>query len=228
MPSHYLNQCWLITARPCVCSQACNWTLVWTYCKVAPSSVGIQCENVFIMHVGLDRMTTFMNSLSCVEIVVLWFKVYRNLLHWVQLTIASTSFDNGLTPKRQQVSIWSKDGLVYWRINAPFCLDELIFDEKLCAFSLLLYLVLYQHDDVMKWKHFPRYWPFVRGIHRSPVNSLHKGQWRGALMFSLICVWINGSVNNREAGDLRRHRAHYDIILMNILMMGGEEISSTV
>ena len=44
------------------------------------------------------------------------------------------------------------------------------------------------HDDVIKWKHFPRYWPFVRGIHRSPVNSPHKGQWRGALMFSLISV----------------------------------------
>ena len=44
------------------------------------------------------------------------------------------------------------------------------------------------HDDVIKWKHFPHYWPFVRGIHRSPVNSPHKGQWRGALMFSLICA----------------------------------------
>ena len=42
----------------------------------------------------------------------------------------------------------------------------------------------------------------------------HKGQWRGALMFSLICVWINDWVNNREAGDLRRYRAHYDVILM--------------
>ena len=62
------------------------------------------------------------------------------------------------------------------------------------------------HDDVMKWKHFLRYWPFVGGIHRSPVNSPHKGQWRGALMLSLICVWINGWVNNSEAGDLRRHR----------------------
>ena len=39
------------------------------------------------------------------------------------------------------------------------------------------------HDDVIKWKHFPRNWPFVRGLHRSPVNSPHKGQWRGALMF---------------------------------------------
>ena len=48
------------------------------------------------------------------------------------------------------------------------------------------------YDDVIKWKHFPRYWPFVLGIHRSPVNSPHKGQWRGALMFSLISAWING------------------------------------
>ena len=72
------------------------------------------------------------------------------------------------------------------------------------------------HDDVIKWKHFPRYWPFVRGIHRSPVNFPHKGQWRGALVFSLncqLCVWINGWVNNREAGDLRRYRAHYDVIV---------------
>ena len=70
------------------------------------------------------------------------------------------------------------------------------------------------HDDVIKWKHLPRHWPFVRGNHRSPVTSPHKGQWRGALMFSLICVWINGCVNNREAGDLRRYRPHYDAIVI--------------
>ena len=70
------------------------------------------------------------------------------------------------------------------------------------------------HDDVIKWKHFPRNWPFVWGIHRSPVTSLHKGQWRGALVFSLICVWINDCGNNREAGDLRRYRAHYYVIAM--------------
>ena len=45
-------------------------------------------------------------------------------------------------------------------------------------------------------------------------NSPHKGQWRGALVLSLICVWINGWVNNREAGDLKRHRAHYGVIVM--------------
>ena len=56
--------------------------------------------------------------------------------------------------------------------------------------------------------------PGTGGIHQSPVNSLHKGQWRGALMFSLICVWINGWVSNREAGDLRRYCAHYDVTVM--------------
>ena len=70
------------------------------------------------------------------------------------------------------------------------------------------------HNDVIKWKHFPRYRPFVQGIHRSPVNSPHKGQWRGALMLSLTCVWINSWVSNHEAGDLRRYRAHYDVTLM--------------
>ena len=59
------------------------------------------------------------------------------------------------------------------------------------------------------------------GIHRSPVNSPHKG---GALMFSLICVWINGWVNSREAGDLRCYRAHYDVTVIkttrNSLIMG--------
>ena len=70
--------------------------------------------------------------------------------------------------------------------------------------------------DVIKWKHFPRYWPFVRRINRSPVNPPHKGQWRGDLVFSLICAWINAWVSNRQAGDLGRYRVHYDVIVMSI------------
>ena len=70
------------------------------------------------------------------------------------------------------------------------------------------------HDDVIKWNYFPRYWPFVRLIRRSPVNSSHKGQSREALMFSLIYAWTNGWVNNEYTGDLRRHSAHYDVTVM--------------
>ena len=46
------------------------------------------------------------------------------------------------------------------------------------------------------------------------VNSPHKGQWRGALVFSLLCAWINTWVNNRKAGNLRFHRAHYHVTVM--------------
>ena len=88
--------------------------------------------------------------------------------------------------------------------------------SRMVAYLCWRIVVNLQHDDVIKWKHFPSYWTFVRGIHRSPVDSPHKGQWRGALMCSLICAWINGWVNNHKAGDLRRHRAHYDVIVMGI------------
>ena len=86
---------------------------------------------------------------------------------------------------------WSLSYCLYWMV----------------CFSCLCYLFLNQ-DDVIKWKHFPLYWPFVRGIHRSPVNSPHKDQWGRALMFSLIWPWTRGWLNNRYAGDLGRHRAH--------------------
>ena len=64
-------------------------------------------------------------------------------------------------------------------------------------------------------EHFQRYWSFVKGIHRSPVDPPHKGQLRGALKF-LICAWTKGWANNRDADDLRRHRAHYDVAVMKI------------
>ena len=72
------------------------------------------------------------------------------------------------------------------------------------------------HDDrdVIKWKRFPRYRPFVRGIHRSPENSPHNGQWRGALKYSLMCAWTNGWVTNQGDGDWRRHRANYYVTVM--------------
>ena len=98
-----------------------------------------------------------------------------------------------------------------------------IVERHLTVYTLLyIYIYIYAHFvvhvDVIKWKHCPRYWPFVRGIHRSPVNSSHKGQWRGALMFSLISARINGWVNNREAGDLRCIRPHNDVTIMACIL----------
>ena len=62
----------------------------------------------------------------------------------------------------------------------------------------------FNHRDVIKWKHFPDYWPFVRGIHR----------WRGALLLSWVCVWANGWTDNGGAGDLIRQMSlwrHCDV-----------------
>ena len=158
MPSHYLNQCWVIV----------SWTLMY------------KLQWIFNQNTKLF--------------------IHKNASENIVFEMAATAAN------------------VIWNIN---CVKH--SDDFLCVTCLdfILYLSaclrlskVYMMTSSIKWKHFPRYWPFVRGIHRSPVNSSHKGQWRGALMFSLICIWINAWVNNREAGDLRHRRAHYDVIVM--------------
>ena len=98
-----------------------------------------------------------------------------------------------------------------WSMDKKISRETSLLPPGYDCLAIQTYSMNAKHDDVIKWKYFPRYWPFVRGIHRSPVNYPHKGQWRGALVFSLICARINDWVNNGEAGELRRHRAHYDI-----------------
>ena len=136
--------------------------------------------------------------------------VSRYILIWISLKIITKDPTNN-NPALIQKMVWHQTGdkplsqtnvdLAYGCKYASIRLSEIDFMNR-------------GHDDVIKWRHFPRYWPFVRGIHRYPVNSPHKGQWRGVLMFSLICARINGWVNNRKAGDLRRYRVHYDVIVM--------------
>ena len=60
------------------------------------------------------------------------------------------------------------------------------------------------HDDVIKWKLF-RVTGHLRGEFTGPRWILRK---------KASDVWLNGCVNNREAGDLRRYCAHYDVIVM--------------
>ena len=140
----------------------------------------------------------------------------------IGMLIKSRSGTDGIYKYNFLIVVWcasitviqSKCGNIYPGILLAI-LNDVVWPQMFSKL-ILTAKTLQKHDDVIKWKHFPRYWPFLRGIHRSPVNSPHKGQWRGALMFSLICVWINGWVNNREAGDLRRYRAHYDVTVMII------------
>ena len=74
---------------------------------------------------------------------------------------------------------------------------------------VVLHTTHYRHSltvqrtcDIIKWKNFPLYWPFVQGIHRSSVNSPHRRQWCWALMFSLICAWTSGWANTWDASYL--------------------------
>ena len=86
--------------------------------------------------------------------------------------------------------------------------------------DLWIFLTLYSCNSWSPWwRHqmetFSALLALCAGNSPVPVNSPHKGQWRGALMFSFICVWINDWVNNRVAGDLKRHRGHYDVNVMH-------------
>ena len=74
-----------------------------------------------------------------------------------------------------------------------------------------------RYDDVIELKSFTRYCLYERGITRLPVVFPHEGQWLGAVMFSLICAWTNSWANNRDAGDLRRHRSHHDVTVMEYI-----------
>ena len=86
---------------------------------------------------------------------------------------------------------YNSNFIVRWKSNILFVftiINHSIYELKHTRVSHWLCKNHPQHDDVIKWKHFPGYWPYVRRIHRSPVNSPLKGHWHGALMFSLICT----------------------------------------
>ena len=120
---------------------------------------------------------------------ILWFVFCLSKMLWLW-TYASNLFEDW-----QPHDITTNVGLTRWELSKA-------------------------HDDVIKWKHFPRYWPFVRAIHRSPVTGEFPSQMpktRSFNFFFLICDRINDRVNNREVGDLRRHRAHYDVTVMSSL-----------
>ena len=147
--------------------------------------------------------------------------VLHNVCHWCAIpekyprviTIITISV-NGVPPLKQIIPLEIK-----LRANGPkewwyTCIQFGMFSKMLTIDTLCSKMTI--HDDVIKWKHFPRYWSFVRGIHRWPVNSPHKGQCAGLWCF----LWSPPEcwVNNREAGDLRRYRAHYDVTGMKYVL----------
>ena len=158
-------------------------------------------------------------------VLIVSFKLVWHILIWTKLPIfCRRSFQT-------DVMAWCHtNGFVQDCSNStanalellPSCTKLSVYSKhvahKICCVYINSYfgIMLGMHDDVIKWKHFPRYWPFVRGIHRSTVNSLTKAS-DAELWCFLICTWINGCVRNHEAGDLRCHRGYYDVTLMILI-----------
>ena len=137
-----------------------------------------------------------------------WYAPYASLCSYSELFMfIVTVVVDGLRSTAKQLSI-NTNHVDNIPITVILCIIKL--DNQ---YPWLLSLLV--HDDVTKWKHFPRYWPIVEGDHRSlVVDSPQTDQWRRALVFYLICAWTNSSVNNRDDGDLGRHCAHYDVTVM--------------
>ena len=145
----------------------------------------------FLVHETLPKTVIFMST--CFSRGFAWISLKRKCHHFDESFITgcteSCHFDNF------RCSQW-------WRFHQN---EDIFVSVMMCAY----------HDNVIKWKHFPRYWPFVWGIHLSPVNAPHTGQWRGALMgFFYLCLEYTVEWTIVKTGDLRRHRAHYGVIVM--------------
>ena len=119
------------------------------------------------------------------------FKYHRSLFLRDQLKTGQ-HYDN-LVPNKWHAITWNNDDQDLWHsgITSPGWI----------------------HDDFIKWKHFPHYWPFVRGIHWWPVDSPHKGQWRGALMFTW-CVPQQIVEKTVETPVILDTITHYDVTVM--------------
>ena len=135
----------------------------------------------------IPHISWYIDIYRCTRTCSFLIKYVINLLIFVRVVLQKTGLWN--VPLRQQKSAIEKDTILLSRS----CVKLHGFIKYSCfQFNSLrpsdAHVGRWTHDDVIKWKHFPCYWHYVRGVYRSPVNSPHKGQWRGALIFSLISV----------------------------------------
>ena len=117
--------------------------------------------------------------------------------------------------------------ILYWICAHQICQW---YHQIICLTWITLINIDIPYKGITKcgWKYAINAIIHEYAYHRSPVNSPHKGQWRGALMFSLICVWLNVWVNHREAGDLRHYRAHNDVSVMLHQDQNGPHIAENI
>ena len=166
------------------------------------------------------------------------FSVISNFQHTCRLKLISKNWAN--IPKASGSStadvIWSRHKIKFikfmnslglesgtnWNITwndrymvfAKGCHQHVKMCSEICHFTPVVDLMPTLSWRRHQMKTFPVLLALCDGNPPPQVDSPHKGQWRGALMLSSICAWTNGWANNRAAGDLRCHRAHYNITVM--------------
>ena len=120
------------------------------------------------------------------------------------------------------IYLWTVSQEVLMNVISGMCLEITLLDllpqlsgKKDISILFCRFHRMYENRFLPWWRHPMKTFSALLTI--CAMNSPHKGQWRGALMFSFISGWISGWVNNREAGDLECHRAHYDVIVMFIM-----------
>ena len=181
----------------------------------------MQIQNNLLLPIYTVLAITYshFSQLRCNTHIIFICRDIKGLTHYIQKSDVMELYPfcfNYLRSGNANMRQWIGSSLVKQWLFA--CSVPSRYLDQIEPFSSVPHFnVMWIHDDITTWKHFPRYWPFVCLIYRSPMNSPHKDPWRGALMFSLICAWINGWVNNREADDLRCYRAHYDATIMYFL-----------
>ena len=195
------------------------------FCWLSNISIFDKLLNFDQSNIDVMRETFLHNNWSFVPI---FLEMYRVLMKWTHWSLFCFFFGGGggamMSPHDGGTHLECVEGRGEGSLPNYFVWEFILFIKTHFTGEHTLYIswrrthpyiyISCFHDDIMKWKYVPRYWPFVWGIHRSPVNSPHKGQWRGALMFFFICAWPNGWINNQDTDDFRRHRAHYDVTVM--------------
>ena len=195
---------WLFELTSLYCTSYCEWTYL-----ILRTGYGIQSRNQAIFSVTISSQLTPVFSQRIVRYtlsILSWRMLYPNVV-WAVYRNTPVTDEHGY-PSLYTYDLYMPSP----KERNPLYLMSLIIP---IGFMNLKWQVSQPHDGVIKWRHFSRNWPFMRGIHRTSVNFPHKGQWLGALVFYLICAWTNRSVNNRDAGDSRLHRAHYDVTVMH-------------
>ena len=192
--SQYLNQCWL------------SEVVKLSYCiYLMPFSLKMLKMSIFDMSSKMTNLT-----------LQLYVPEANNLTETWPCTVFTESKRVLLMPTLS--SLAAPEVVIMTTSDAPV-MTRMESCWQLSGFSYLCWKwLIVNNTSCSWWRHqmetFFASLAFVRGIHRGLVNSPHKGQWHGALVFSLICAWTNSWVNNHEAGDLRRYCAHYDITVM--------------